>query len=261
MGKFRDKLRSERGASILLALLFFLVCAMVGASVLMAAASNAGKSRANREEQQKYLTLSSALRLVCDELEAAKYTAKYTVNTKVEQLYKYDNETDAIYIGDRYEHTYTPADGEITGWDFTEVPNVLPIVKELDKVFAYYGWKDKQDVTLSEVGSHSHFYGTKPSTLTVDPHTVTLTVTPDNGTWLAKSVEITVELCKTSNPYRIDLKASLVDDNTYIMHAVLLINSDEPKLVESKNTTAGEPTIPCTAAKWKLSQITREEAK
>ena len=41
----------------------FLVCAMVGASVLMAAASNAGKSRSSREEQQKYLTLSSAMHL------------------------------------------------------------------------------------------------------------------------------------------------------------------------------------------------------
>ena len=59
------------GASILLALLFFLVCAMVGASVLMAAASNAGKSRSSREEQQKYLTLSSAMQLVCDESSTA----------------------------------------------------------------------------------------------------------------------------------------------------------------------------------------------
>ena len=41
---------------------------MVSASILMAAVSNAGKLRSGQEEQQRYLTLASALRLVCDEL-------------------------------------------------------------------------------------------------------------------------------------------------------------------------------------------------
>ena len=44
MGSIRGKLRSQRGASILLALLFLLACMMVAASVLMAAASNAYES-------------------------------------------------------------------------------------------------------------------------------------------------------------------------------------------------------------------------
>lgn len=79
MNCLKAKLQSEGGASILLALLMFLVCAMVGASVLAAAASNAGKARSNRTEQQSYLTLSSAIRLVADELEEARYMGKYRV--------------------------------------------------------------------------------------------------------------------------------------------------------------------------------------
>ena len=47
MNTLRKKLHSQRGASILLALLFLLVCMMAAASVLMAAVSNAGKSRSN----------------------------------------------------------------------------------------------------------------------------------------------------------------------------------------------------------------------
>lgn len=79
MERLRKKLRSERGASILLALLLFLVSIMVGSSVLAAGVSNAGKIRSNQAEQQKYLTLSSAIQLVADEITKAEYKGKYTV--------------------------------------------------------------------------------------------------------------------------------------------------------------------------------------
>lgn len=75
--RLREKLKSSRGASILMALLFLLVCMMVASSLLMAAVSNAGKIRSDRTEQQKYLTLSSGLRLVCGELEEMAYTGEY----------------------------------------------------------------------------------------------------------------------------------------------------------------------------------------
>ena len=71
------KLNSRRGASFLLALLFFLVCALAASSVLMAAASNAGRGRSSREEHQTYLTISSAVQLLCDELNACQYQGQY----------------------------------------------------------------------------------------------------------------------------------------------------------------------------------------
>lgn len=86
MKKLSQKLHSQRGASILLAMLFLLVCMMVAASVLMAAVSNAGKIQSNYDEQQRYLALSSALRLVAGELEQAKYYGRYTVNEWTEVL-------------------------------------------------------------------------------------------------------------------------------------------------------------------------------
>lgn len=54
---------------------------MAAASVLMAAVSNAGKIRSNYEEQQRYLALSSALRLAAGQLEQAAYEGRYTVYT------------------------------------------------------------------------------------------------------------------------------------------------------------------------------------
>ncbi len=61
MEKLRRKLKDSRGATIILALLFLLLCMMVAATLLMAAVSNAGKAQRSRAEQQKHLTLSSAL--------------------------------------------------------------------------------------------------------------------------------------------------------------------------------------------------------
>lgn len=94
MKKLKGKFHSQSGASAVLALLFLLVCMMVAASVLMAAVSNAGKIQSNYEEQQRYLVLSSALRLIAGELEhkedgqGAEYRGRYTVLKWTEELVK-----------------------------------------------------------------------------------------------------------------------------------------------------------------------------
>lgn len=68
MRRAREKLKSTRGASLALALLLLLVCIAVGVSLLMAAASNGGRVRSNRQERQGYLALSSAMELVTQDL-------------------------------------------------------------------------------------------------------------------------------------------------------------------------------------------------
>lgn len=79
MDQVRGKLKSERGTSILLAFLLMLICMMVGASVLMAAVSNAGKTNSNRTSHQAYLALSSALWLVIDDLTDNPYYGRYSL--------------------------------------------------------------------------------------------------------------------------------------------------------------------------------------
>ena len=60
MNCLRAKLKSERGASILLAMVFFLLCLTVGGVVLTAATASAGRIASQRQTQQDYLTASSA---------------------------------------------------------------------------------------------------------------------------------------------------------------------------------------------------------
>ena len=136
----RRKLHSQSGASILLALLLFLVCAMVAASILAAAVSNAGKARSNWVEQQKYLTLSSAIRLVADEIQKAEYMGKYTV---------YEWTVPAV-IDPTDGHVITPAKnyfyveqiageyscGEKRGAAKGELTDQIPLGDGLDKIFS-----------------------------------------------------------------------------------------------------------------------------
>lgn len=95
MKTLKKKLNSSRGATIMMSLLLMLVCMMVGASLLMASASNAGKVKSNKVEQQKYFAVSSALTSVCDTLTAdARYVGRYDY-TRVESWEKMTTGTDS----------------------------------------------------------------------------------------------------------------------------------------------------------------------
>lgn len=255
MRKIREKLCSESGASILLALLFFLLCAMVGASVLMAAASNAGKSRSNREEQQKYLTLSSALQLVCDELTAAEYTAKYNYNSEKKDVAPViDADGKVITPGYSYMiYTYVQTTGVYTGALSQEDKCVLPLLKELDWLFA-------QDFHVSGVSAPDQLFVTKleaPSDIT-EPgtaHKLTLTVTEqvDKPGLNDTPVEVTVTLTKD---YGFRLAASL---DGYSMYADLALKKGCTRPKPIQPGSGSTPT--CDPIGWELSQITREEPK
>lgn len=256
MKKIREKLRSQSGASILLALLFFLLCAMVGASVLMAAASNAGKSRSSREEQQKYLTLSSALQLVCDELESASYTAKYTYTFVAGTNEEGKDPTPAKHIYEQQTGTYEGGLSSATD----PSKNVLPLRDELDWLFA----QDFKVRTSTETDPVIYTYKVRPNTEKPGTaHKLTLTVqgqTDKPG--LTTPVTVTVTVGTGTAKYRLSLKATLgsEDDSIYTMYAQLdMVGGAAAAPKPADSPIIGENK--CTAVKWKLSQITREEAK
>lgn len=80
MNWFRKKLINENGASLVLTMLFMLVCIMVGGSIILAAVANASKSKGNEQERQAYLALSSALRVVAEDICDAEYYGKYNLS-------------------------------------------------------------------------------------------------------------------------------------------------------------------------------------
>ncbi len=62
----RSKLRDKSGVSILMGLIFLLICVMVGTVVLAASTAAAGKLAQQRQSEQDYLNVSSAARLIKD---------------------------------------------------------------------------------------------------------------------------------------------------------------------------------------------------
>lgn len=232
------KLNSRRGASLLLALLFFLICALAASSVLMAAASNAGRTRGSREEHQRYLALSSAMRLVCDDLARAQYRGKYQVDTYQETV-SYDPETNEPIV--QTKHRLTQLDGVYTG----ALEGLLRPV--FDSIFA-------QQFTPVPNGIDS----VEPQIPFSGPVTETLTVTPDilagSGAEVLRDMPVTVSVT-AEDGYRLTLTASLADG--YALRAEMAVTTSLPK---PANLNPGEPreTGPVL---WEISYIEPADAE
>ena len=79
MNRFRRKLHSRRGISILLALLLMLVAAMVSAVILSASVTAAKRVHDDRAQEQDFLSVSSGARFLLDTLSDAD--ASYRIVT------------------------------------------------------------------------------------------------------------------------------------------------------------------------------------
>lgn len=87
MKRLNRKLSDSAGAAMVIALLFFLICALVGTLTITAASANAGKIARSRQEQASYLAVRSSVGLMMDELSKYPFVGKYQVReNRVETL-------------------------------------------------------------------------------------------------------------------------------------------------------------------------------
>ena len=75
------KVKSNSGASMLFALLVFMLCVLAGTAALTAAAANSGRYTHMEAEQQDYLSVASAARVVKNELVGSTFTASFSAVT------------------------------------------------------------------------------------------------------------------------------------------------------------------------------------
>jgi|GEM_PF-4297068 len=68
------KLNNERGASVVVALLFFAICAVGGLMILTAGTASSGRLKSYKETTQSYYNVSSALRIANDDLSGQELT-------------------------------------------------------------------------------------------------------------------------------------------------------------------------------------------
>lgn len=257
MKGLRKKLKDQSGASILLALLFFLLCSMVGASVLMAAVSNAGKIRSNRAEQQKYLLLSSALRLVCDELTSAEYYGMYTYTTWIEviTIEELEDGTKLTETHTYHEYEQTPGKFQCGGLEA-----VLPLKDELDRVFA------SEFPSSGDDGTGRIHYIYSPNTATFISKTHDLRVdTSHVGELDGSESEVTVKVQMDQNLH-IWLTATLGGETNGDTMKALLTGQGDLRLAEPDSAPPAEPDIKHSETKqagpvkWTLEWIAKKEA-
>lgn len=253
MEQLQRKLKSRRGAAILLALALLLLCMMVAASLLTAAVSNAGKVRSNKEEQQKYLVLSSALRLVCGELEKAEYRGRYRY-TSIDPV-EGDPDAEPPVEARPGERAYTQEPGSFA----CGLAEVLPLERDLDALF-------RGQFTLpsskQESGYNYEFTKLGDTQLTPrSPHTLALTAQVDKTACPGLGEKVTV-LAEVRSSGFITLTAMLGDPagTPYIMEAELAPSVSPAKLFVLENKPAAEEnqTGPMT---WKVNWIAKREAQ
>lgn len=139
MKHLAQKLKSRRGASMLFALLVFLLCLLAGVTVLTAAAANAGRYTHLENEQRQYLSAASALAPLQTELDE-EYTAD-PVKIEVQRVetytwhyeqdpsdltapYEFKHETDTAYSWS-FPNTGTSAP-DLTWFQYQLYANSLP---------------------------------------------------------------------------------------------------------------------------------------
>ena len=99
MQALHKKLHSRRGASILMALLLLLVAVMVSAVIIASAVSSAMTVKSDRLQQQAYLTVSSAAKLMRDDLANCGY--EHVVTKSYSSDYNRSNDSDGNIISDK----------------------------------------------------------------------------------------------------------------------------------------------------------------
>lgn len=231
------KLKSQSGASLLLALLFLLICMMVSASILMAAVSHAGKHRSNLEEHQTYLAISSAVSALCDELNRTAYQGQYRYWETEEQRENPDGTVSTVTHChfQQLDGVYQTKQNE-TGY----LNSVL--LSDFDAIFAE---EIKRKLNDNDFLTFSTKSGAAVSHV--------LTVTPQTGTELDDK-EIKVQMTVLEESYAIEIKASLDD---YHIQAELTPITNKPTL-PSTLIQGDHKTDPL---KWEIGWITAGEKR
>ena len=80
-GCVSKKISSKRGAAMLIALLVFFLAALSGTVALTMAASNAGRYTHEKDDQQAYLSVASAAKLILNKLESFSVEYKSTTQS------------------------------------------------------------------------------------------------------------------------------------------------------------------------------------
>ena len=100
MRKVQEKLKSDSGVSLMLSLMLFLVCAVIGSAVLVAGTAASGRMAKIAEMDERYYSVNSAASLLIDLLDgksAKAVTVSYSDGTDAPAPKYYEKGDDGAY--------------------------------------------------------------------------------------------------------------------------------------------------------------------
>ena len=135
MNAMKNKINSQRGASITFALLIFLVCAVVSSAVIVAATTAAGRLSTMEEMDERYYAVTDACEVLCKHLDGKTVTVQYTVNDD-DTISATADVSDNLILKDVSEKLISKTEGDILPTGFTQ-----PIKIKVDDGTAEYSCK------------------------------------------------------------------------------------------------------------------------
>ena len=246
MKHLTQKLKSQRGASMLFALLVFLLCMLAGTAALTAAAANVGRYAHLEDEQRQYFSTSSALALLQAELDAAvaadpadpdappplTVTATYTET----QNWYYDatgSATTPTYGTPDCELTLSPKAEDLNYYQRLLLQNCVPT----EWRSAYTGPSGGSFPTLG------------PSDV---PPKLEYTIKPGSDfppTGMEDAADslypVKVTLNGAPNSYTLQMDLTTGDDDAYPLHVVW--SGEAETETKGETTTTGDPDAPSSS--------------
>ncbi len=212
MNNLLKKLRSSKGASMILALALVLICVTVASIIVMAASSGASRNLTRTSQQRGYLAARSAAQLIAKELE--------DVGTLVanQQWHQYDCGAYTEHISDEYggvwREGYEVTDFEIEGAlhpIITDLPHTTSVITVVDGDGAKGMFAELLTTATQHIYTHGTVYteNVKIEPVLTDERlaAVNCTFTMDTG------YNLTVEISAEDSDYKITVV--MEKDNTH----------------------------------------------
>lgn len=221
-------LHSTRGASMLLALLFLLFSVTVGAVVLTAAYSSAGRIARNRQEQQNYLAVASAAQLLQADLASMSLSGSF-LQQDFEQIDVYETPNpDDPDNPTTWTETTTWTEYRPGGVVLTGSALLAQVVQDLETLY----------------------YSTVPQLQGKPPEDMTYPLAFDAPDLPAVTGTLTVDGDNAGNRYTITAVLKTAPDSSYAT-TLVFCPQVSPTLVEGIAHTEGNPS--CTTTRYTAS--------
>lgn len=182
MNRLNRKLRSRSGASITLALLFFLICAVLCSVIIASATAAAGRMAQAAEMDQRYYAVTSARELMKDLIHQKRVTIVTVTTSSATTTY---TQSGTGYVagtpvssGSASSQTYLISDKEVSEitssdcTDTTKVENVTPTTIPQDAAINLFNnhpisFRDSRSFSLSSTAPMLSALGTERDPLAV----------------------------------------------------------------------------------------------